>query len=227
MYLITLLRHAESEGNALGLIQGQSDPNLTETGAQQAQSLAETWKTDGQWFHQIISSPLKRARQTAQAVAARIEAPIVDNPIWMERCFGELEGRNFADIRQQDPPVNFYDLNKAPANGAETMLDLYLRASQGLQEILGGPQGAYLVVAHGAILNMALYAALGLPIQNGNSPRFNFGNTGYARLRYEPGQRMWWLLDFINPAGNPPGNGITKEQWEREIALAQLNQESL
>ena len=223
MYLITLLRHGESEGNALGLIQGQSDPPLTETGLQQALSLAETWKTEGQWFHQIISSPLKRTRQTAQAVADRIEAPIVENPIWMERCFGDLEGKNIADIRQQNPPVDFFAPYKAPAKGAETMLDLYLRASQGLQEILRGPEGVYLVVSHGAIMNMALYSALGLAIQNGGSPRFNIGNTGYARLRYEPGQRMWWLLDFVNP----PGNGITQEEWEREIAPAQLKQEAV
>jgi broad specificity phosphatase PhoE len=212
MYLITLLRHGESEGNAMGLFQGQSDLPLTETGAQQAQNLAETWKTNGQWFHQIISSPLKRARQTAEAVAERIEAPVVYNPIWMERCFGDLEGKSIADIRRPNPPVDFFDPYRAPANGAETMLDLYLRASAGLQEILHGPEGAYLVVSHGAILNMALYSALGLLIQNGGSPRFSIGNTGYARLRYEPGQRMWWLLDF----NNPPGNGITKEQWERE-----------
>jgi 2,3-bisphosphoglycerate-dependent phosphoglycerate mutase len=222
MYLITFLRHGESEGNALGLIQGQSDPNLTETGAKQAQSLAETWKTNGQWFHQIISSPLKRARQTAQAVVERIEAPIVENPIWMERCFGDLEGKSIADIRKQNPPVNLFDPGEAPAKGAETMLDLYLRASQGLQEILNGPEGVYLVVSHGAILNMALYYALGLPLQNGNAARFNFGNTGYARLRYEPEKHMWWVLDFTNPAGNV----ISREEWEREAAPAQLEQEA-
>ena len=209
MYLITLLRHGESEGNAGGFIQGQSDLPLTEDGLEQAQALARAWKTEGMWFHRIISSPLKRARQTAEAVAQLLEVPIDFNPIWMERGFGEIEGKSLAEVQAQNPQVDFYDPYKAPAKGAETALELFLRASQGLQDILRMPEGAYLVVSHGAILNMALYSAFGLALQNGSSPRFSLGNTGFASLLYEPAQRQWWLLGLYNPSLIV----ITKEQW--------------
>jgi broad specificity phosphatase PhoE len=210
MYLITFLRHGESEGNAGGFIQGQSDIPLTENGLEQAQALAQAWKSEGMWFHQIFSSPLVRARQTAEIIAKVLEIPIEFNPVWMERRFGEIEGKSLEEVQQQDPPVDFYDPYRAPAKGAETALDLFMRATQGLQDILSRPEGAYLVVAHGAILNMALYSVLGLSLQNGSSPRFSFGNTGFASLLYEPAQRQWWLLGFYNPSMIV----ITKGQWE-------------
>jgi broad specificity phosphatase PhoE len=186
MYLITLLRHGESEGNAGGLVQGQSDLPLTANGLRQAIDLAQAWKSEGMWFHRVISSPSKRARQTAEAIAEVLELPIEYKPVWMERNFGEMEGKSFEQVRQQNPPVDFYDSFRAPAKGAESALDLYLRAIQGLQDLLRRPEGVYLVVSHGAILNMALYAAFGLSVQNGSSPRFSLGNTGFASLLYEP-----------------------------------------
>ncbi len=210
MFLITLLRHGESEGNAGGFIQGQTDLPMTANGLQQALNLAEAWKAEGQWFHKIISSPLKRARQTAEAVAAALEIPIEFDPIWMERGFGVIEGKTVEEVRRQDPTVDFYDPFRPPAEGAESATDLYIRASQGLQSLLRRPDGSYLIVTHGAIMNMALYVTLGLSLQNGNSPRFNIGNTGFVNLLYEPGQRQWWLLGFYNPTLIVIG----KEAWE-------------
>jgi broad specificity phosphatase PhoE len=212
MYLITFLRHGESEGNAGGYIQGQSDLPLTENGLRQAEDLAQAWKSEGMWFHQIVSSPLKRASQTAEVIAKILETPIEFDPIWMERGFGEIEGKSLEEVRQQSPSVDFYDPYRPPATGAETALDLYLRASRGLQEILKRPEGVYLIVAHGAVLNMALYSALGLSLQNGSSPRFSLGNTGFASLLYEPAQRQWWLLGLFNPSMIL----ISKEQWDAE-----------
>jgi broad specificity phosphatase PhoE len=210
MYLITLLRHGESEGNASGVIQGRSDLPLTENGVEQTQNLAQAWKSEGIWFHQIVSSPLKRARQTAEAIAAVLEIPVEFNQVWMERAFGELEGKTLEEVQGQDPSIDFYDPYRLPAIGAETALDLFIRASQGLQDVLRRPEGSYLVVSHGAILNMALYSALGLSLQNGSSPRFSLGNTGFANLLYEPAHRQWWLLGLYNPSLIV----ITKEQWE-------------
>jgi uncharacterized phosphatase len=84
-YNILLARHGESIGNAEGLHQGQSDFPLNETGWQQARALArrlkrEKWKVD-----LIITSPLKRARETADILAHSIETPIEVDALWMER----------------------------------------------------------------------------------------------------------------------------------------------
>jgi broad specificity phosphatase PhoE len=62
------------------------------------------------------------------------------------------------------------------------------------------PPGNTLVVAHGGILNMALYAILGIPAQIAHSgARFTFNNTTFASLSYEPEFHIWRLLHFDNP----------------------------
>src|SRR5512145_612212 len=71
-YWITLLRHGESEGNLAGVIQGQMDLPLTPRGCRQAEALGKHWKAKGVTFDRIVTSPLLRARQTAEIVAAEL-----------------------------------------------------------------------------------------------------------------------------------------------------------
>jgi broad specificity phosphatase PhoE len=88
-YHVTLLRHAQSEGNARGILQGQSDFPLSEIGIQQAEALAHRWKKEHQHFDCIISSPLSRAQQTAEIIAAALGAPLELDDNWMERNNGQ------------------------------------------------------------------------------------------------------------------------------------------
>lgn len=71
-YHITLLRHGESIGNAGNYYQGQSDFELSALGEAQASALADEWLAAGVTFDLVISSPLLRARRTAEIVAARL-----------------------------------------------------------------------------------------------------------------------------------------------------------
>ena len=205
VYSITLLRHGESEGNAIDIVQGQSDYPLTPKGLQQAQSLAARWQKiqasfDGTLFETIIASPLTRARQTAEIVAGILNMPVELDPIWIERGFGNLDGWPLDEILQLTPPVDFHHPYEPPGEGGESSVDLFLRASQALRSIMIRPAGRYLVVSHGAILNMVVYAILGItPHGHYNSPRFRFGNTAYANFTYDADTRRWHLLSFDNP----------------------------
>ena len=89
------------------------------------------------------------------------------------------------------------------------MLELYERASGCLERLLEHPAGRYLVVAHGAIINMALYAILGLGSEgNFQRLRFHVGNTAYSRLSYEPAKRQWRVYSINNQAHlNGQGSG--------------------
>ncbi|RPI31749.1 MAG: histidine phosphatase family protein, partial [Chloroflexota bacterium] len=68
-YHLILLRHGESVGNANGVYQGQADFELSDLGRRQAQALAERWVAEEKTFDLVISSPLLRARQTAEIIA--------------------------------------------------------------------------------------------------------------------------------------------------------------
>ncbi len=199
MQFITLLRHGESVGNQTGLLQGQSDFQLTSTGVEQANLLATAWKSVDMKFDLIISSPLLRAAQTAEIIANYLKSPIEFDPNWKERNFGRLQGSELEEINHQTPPVDFFHPYAPIGGNGESQLDLYTRASLALQNIIRQPAGSYLVVSHGGILNKALYVIMGItPQGHYNSPIFHFGNTGYAQLRYNSDTRQWAIISLNN-----------------------------
>jgi broad specificity phosphatase PhoE len=199
MHCITFLRHGESEGNSNGVLQGQSDYPLMFAGINQAHHLANFWKSADMDFNLIISSPLLRASQTAEIIATTLQVKLEIDPRWMERNFGSLQGANLAQVDQQVPPVDYFHPYEPIGGNGESQLDLYVRACQAVQHLINLPEGAYLVVSHGGILNKALYVIMGItPQGHYNSPIFHFGNTGYAQFRYNSNSRQWAVLCLNN-----------------------------
>ncbi len=194
---ITLLRHAESTGNAADCLQGQNNAPLTQKGRRQAKALAEFWNDHGDKFDLIISSPQERARSTAQIIAKTLGIALQFDPTWMERAFGILEGVPFSEMLEQNPPPDFYHPYDQIGESGECLMDLYLRASKAIQNLLKNPPGSYLVVSHGALLNMAMYSMLGLSPHNYvRGPIFHFKNSGFLELSYKPYTRVWRVLSF-------------------------------
>ena len=206
---LTLLRHGESVGNLSGVLQGQSDYPLTPAGMEQARKLASDWKSESTKFDLIISSPLRRASQTAEIIAASLEVPLEFDHLWKERNFGHFQDMQLDEINKHNPSVDFFH-PYAPIGGTgESQLDLYTRGSLALQNILRRPDGAYLVVSHGGILNKALYVIMGItPQAHYNSPIFHFGNTGYAQFSYNLSTRQWAMLCLNDQIKMPQSRGF-------------------
>jgi probable phosphoglycerate mutase len=91
-----LIRHGETDWNRDGRIQGHSDPPLSVTGREQAQALAE--KLAAEPIGELWSSDLRRALETAEPLAARLELDIRVSPALRERSFGVNEGRVAAEV---------------------------------------------------------------------------------------------------------------------------------
>jgi 2,3-bisphosphoglycerate-dependent phosphoglycerate mutase len=204
---IVFLRHAESEGNAVGYLQGQIDSALSERGKEQARNLALRWQSLGVRFDRVICSPLRRARQTAEPIAEALGAPVTFESLWVERGFGSLEGVPFETLRQRNPPVDYLTPFNPVGETGESQIDLYARALQALQKLVRLGSGRTLVVSHGAILGKAMYAILGITPQGhiGN-PVFQFTNLTYVHLTYEALERKWSWISFTNP-----------EQWDGSL----------
>jgi broad specificity phosphatase PhoE len=194
-----IISDGESTGNAADCLQGQNNAPLTKKGVRQAKALAEYWNDHGDKFDLIISSPQERARSTAQLIAKTLGITLQFNPAWMERAFGILEGVPFSEMLEQNPPPDFYHPYDQIGESGECLMDLYLRASKAVQNLLKNPPGSYLVVSHGALLNMVIYSMLGLSPHNYvRGPIFHFKNTGFLELTYEPDTRVWRVLSFNN-----------------------------
>mgnify|MGYP001765828787 CR=1 FL=1 len=195
VYRIYLLRHGQSTGNAQGVYQGQADYPLDETGIHQVQALATRWKAGKTGFDRIISSPLKRARQTAEIIAAALGgAPVDLDENWMERNNGALSGLTPEQSEIQHPRPAFFSPYTAVGTTCESNWLLYLRAGKAVDDLLRRPPGSYLVVSHGAILNLALYGILGIiPQASFAGARFRFSNAAFASLTYIADRHLWYL----------------------------------
>lgn len=199
---ITLLRHGESEANKAEILQGQIDSPLSETGKLQARQVSQKWLDTGVQFDHLISSPLLRARQTAEIAAEVLgyQEDIEIDPVWMERSFGNLEGKSRSQIQQIVPPVDYFHPFEKIGGTGESQLDLYIRASQGLQQLIHRKSQRILVVSHGALIGKALFSILGItPQGHYHSPVFFLGNTSYINLRYVSDSRQWFVYGFNNP----------------------------
>jgi len=193
IYHITFLRHGESTGNVENRLQGLSDFPLSETGRAQARALGERWQAEGLTFDTAITSPLSRARETAEIIAAALQIPTFElEPLWVERDMGKRSGMTMEEINAQFPNPDFINPYDSFDASGESDWALYLCGGQALHKILQRPPAKYLIVTHGAILNMTLYAILGIaPQPNFQGPRFRMENTAFCQFRYYPLAHRW------------------------------------
>jgi 2,3-bisphosphoglycerate-dependent phosphoglycerate mutase len=195
IFCITLLRHGESQGNFEGRHQGQADFPLTEIGRRQTKALVDRWKTEDKAFDLVISSPLGRARETAEIIAAELNVPLEFDPLWMERDNGLMAGLSPEEVRETLPQPDFIHPYQAIGQTGESQWELYLRAGKAVQSLFNRPPGSYLIVSHGGLLNMFFYAILGIaPQPNFHGPRFRFSNSAFATLHYNPASHRWYVL---------------------------------
>jgi len=139
MKKLYFIRHGLSEMNKSGHFAGTIDTPLTDEGRAQAKTAgigARDLKID-----LIVSSPLTRARETAEILADQIGYPrdkIVLSPLLIERHWGALEGQPHAPV---------HDLDEVP--NAETAAQLLARAAKALDYLENLKAESILVVSHG------------------------------------------------------------------------------
>lgn len=92
--IICLVRHGQTNWNIRHLLQGRTDNELNETGKTQAKQVGEYLKKHDPNWDVFVSSPLKRATQTAEIIKDSLgfEDEIIIDENLIERAFGELEG---------------------------------------------------------------------------------------------------------------------------------------
>lgn len=158
------VRHGESEANLLHEFsnRGWKHP-LTELGRDQARQLTETLfhELGGAPVHAIITSPLQRAVETAELLAARLHTPVQREPALREYDCGVLEGRRDDEawaeyVAVQRAWLEEEDPAHAPAQG-ESFLDMQARFVPFIRNQLAQPRdGALILVSHGGLYRCML-----------------------------------------------------------------------
>ncbi|MFF4451479.1 bifunctional RNase H/acid phosphatase [Streptomyces goshikiensis] len=163
-----LLRHGETALTPQKRFSGSggTDPELSPAGRRQAAAVAEALAARGT-VQAVVSSPLRRCRETAQAVADRLGLAVVVEDGLRETDFGAWEGLTFGEVRERFPDdlQAWLDSPKAaPTGGGESFSAVTRRVSATRDRLLAAYAGrTVLVVTHVTPVKTLVRLALGAP----------------------------------------------------------------
>lgn len=131
MAYLVLVRHGQSEWNALGLWTGQEDVPLTEQGKQEARHAVEYLRDIP--LHKAHTSKLTRAKQTLQEIKEAMnhhELETIEHKALNERHYGDYTAKNKWEVAEQLGEEEFSKLRRNwehPVPGGETLKDVHAR----------------------------------------------------------------------------------------------------
>lgn len=165
--MFAFIRHGQTDWNRDDRLQGSSDIPLNETGREQAHEAARLLQ-DGRW-EVVVSSPLQRARLTAQIMADDLRIELGPSYVELvERDYGSHEGDSSSEMVALHPDRDY--------PGAETLVSVVERGIAGLRRIAADYRDRNtIIVCHGTIIRYTLAALAGrrLPgITNGSCSTF-------------------------------------------------------
>ena len=136
MGILYLARHGETEHNLKEIYMGQRDIELNKTGRKQADDLGKQLKNKK--IDIIITSSLKRCKETSEIINKYINKKIITEPLLIEIYAGEYEGLSKEEISKKFP--EFYkkrikDFHEPFIPGAESFRDIEKRVFQALDKI--------------------------------------------------------------------------------------------
>lgn len=195
---VLLVRHGESEWNALGRWQGQADPPLSDHGRRQARLAAQSIGA----VDAIFASRLERAQSTAALIGDVLGiGPVIVDERLIERDAGEWSGLTRAEINEAWPGYLAADPDNRAAErrppGWEPDASLLARAFPSLHDIAAAVDGGTAVaVTHGGVI-YAIEAHLG-------APRRYLPNLGSRWLIVEDGGiRLGDRIHLYDPDNDP------------------------
>ncbi|MDT7743958.1 MAG: alpha-ribazole phosphatase [Actinomycetota bacterium] len=156
--VLVLVRHGQTVANRRGLLLGRADPPLCDGGREQAEALARALPPPAR----LISSPLLRARETADALGAASGTLVEVDPRWVEMDYGDLDGRPASALDADGWRAWRDDPAHVPAGG-ESLAAVGARVRAACRELTGAAaDGDVVVVSHVSPIKAAIAWALGV-----------------------------------------------------------------
>jgi broad specificity phosphatase PhoE len=163
MTTLILIRHGETDWNVEGRYQGQADPSLNAKGRAQGLSLAAALGANPPDL--FYASPLRRAIETAEILAAELSAPLFTDNRLVEIHQGDWQGRLRGEIASKYPDLFKQwetDPWKVTPPGGESLIQVQTRVLTAIEEILASHAGKRI----GLVLHRIPIALLKVRYQN-------------------------------------------------------------
>ena len=190
---LCITRHGETDWNADGVLQGWIDVPINQRGREQADELAQQFSGTG--FTRIYTSPLIRAAETAQKIAAvlQLPQPVIHEGL-KERYFGVIQGIPKSELAEFNPVLYQNIASRNPATDfeqGESMDDFADRVMSALLDIAAQNAGdRVLVITHGWVMDTITRHIRGLP----RSAILHLKRKNGECLWVEATQEAVWLL---------------------------------
>jgi probable phosphoglycerate mutase len=190
---ILLVRHGETDWNRERRFQGHADPPLNDDGREQARELAE--RVSGEDITAVYTSDLLRARETAEILAAALDAEVVALRELREIDVGSWQGLTWPEIEQRHPEgAARWHQDGHGWDSGETYEQLGERIVAALAEIASNHPGQrVLVVGHGGTVRATRAYVEGVSITESRQRSPAIGNCEVFRVVTEDG--TWRGLD--------------------------------
>lgn len=178
--MIYIIRHGKTDWNKRHKLQGRTDIPLCDEGRIMASDAAKEYAD--MHFDVCYSSPLIRAKETAEILLKGRDIPIITDVRLIEMGFGVFEGSENT-FEKENCPMNVFFKNPedyvTPVEGGESLDELYQRTGSFLEEIaipLHRSGKDVLIVGHGAMNSCIISQMKGLP-------RKDFWSTGIPNCK--------------------------------------------
>ena len=221
---LILLRHGQTHYNASFRMRGQLDTELSELGVRQAHTVGRVLSPRRPWT--ILSSDLRRARDTAAALATEVGLEVRTDARLRETHLGTWQGMSHSEVDEQwpDARLNWRSSPRwAPPEG-ESRIDVARRTRAVVDELVRDQpewnEHPAVIVAHGGAIAALTAALIELPVEQ--YPIFNgLGNTCWVQLSAHRRPH-----DSDGPSGDldvPPGNDTARgllwrlDQWNAGV----------
>ena len=152
--MLIVLRHGRTEANASGLLLGRLDPGLDEVGRRQAEALRPLVAGAAR----VVCSPLRRTRETAEALGL----PVETDERWIELDYGVLDGTRLRDVPASTWARWVADIDFAP-EGGESLSAVGTRVRAACEDLAAeADERDIVVVTHVSPLKAAVAWTLGV-----------------------------------------------------------------
>jgi len=179
---ICFIRHGETDWNKLGKIQGKTDIPLNKNGKLQAEKISIMLKAS-EW-DSIMTSPLIRAKETAEIIDEVLQLPFIEMNAFKERDFGDAEG-----LMPEERTALFSDRNYPNMEPRDLFI---VRLEKGLSHIVQMyPHKKVLLVAHGGVINTILSVLSKGEIGSGKTL---LANGCMSNIYFQEG--IWHVKDY-------------------------------
>jgi probable phosphoglycerate mutase len=195
---LVLVRHGATELTESKRFSGglaSSNPGLTDEGRAQVREVAEWLSPIGEAVDVVVTSPVRRTRESAEILAERLDVPLVEEAGFAEMEFGTWDGLTFAEVREQRPEeIDSWlgSVDVAPGGG-ESLREVEKRVLDALSRVLEEYAGqTVVVVSHVTPIKTLVAHAVQAPLE--------------ALFRMEMSTASVSVVSFVGDAdGGEPG----------------------